>query len=39
MAAAGPLEGKAMKIHSNDFRIADGDKVDLKKWTTNVDPL
>ena len=28
-----------MKIHSKDFRVAEGDKVDLKKWPTKVDPV
>ena len=28
-----------MKIHSKDFRVADGDKVNLKKWPTKVDPV
>jgi PPK2 family polyphosphate:nucleotide phosphotransferase len=28
-----------MKIHSKDFRVADGDKVNLKKWPTRVDPV
>jgi polyphosphate kinase 2 (PPK2 family) len=28
-----------VKIHSNDFRVAEGDKVDLKKWPTKVDPV
>ncbi|MGD0102676.1 MAG: ADP-polyphosphate phosphotransferase [Rhodopila sp.] len=28
-----------MKIHSNDFRVRQGDKVDLGKWPTNVDPI
>ena len=28
-----------MKIHSKDFRVAEGDKVDLKKWPTTVDPV
>jgi len=26
-----------MKIHPKDFRVAEGDKVDLKKWPTKVD--
>jgi len=30
---------KAMKIHSNDFRVREGDKVNLKKWPTKVDPV
>jgi PPK2 family polyphosphate:nucleotide phosphotransferase len=28
-----------MKIHSKDFRVRQGDKVDLGKWPTNVDPI
>lgn len=28
-----------MKIHSKDFRVADGDEVDLKKWPTRIDPV
>ncbi len=28
-----------MKIDSNDFRVRQGDKVDLKKWPTLVDPV
>jgi PPK2 family polyphosphate:nucleotide phosphotransferase len=28
-----------MKIHPNDFRVAEGDEVDLKKWPTKVDPV
>ena len=28
-----------MKIHSRDFRVAEGDEVDLEKWPTNVDPV
>ena len=28
-----------MKIHPRDFRVAEGDKVDLKKWPTKVDPV
>jgi PPK2 family polyphosphate:nucleotide phosphotransferase len=28
-----------MKIHSKDFRVGEGDKVDLKKWPTKVDPV
>ena len=26
-----------MKINSKDFRVPEGDKVDLAKWPTNVD--
>lgn len=28
-----------MKIGSNDFRVRDGDKVDLGNWPTNIAPL
>ncbi|MGO9173172.1 MAG: ADP-polyphosphate phosphotransferase [Rhodomicrobium sp.] len=28
-----------MKIQSKDFRVREGDKVDLKKWPTTVDPV
>ena len=28
-----------MKIHSKDFRVGEGDKVDLKRWPTIVDPV
>jgi PPK2 family polyphosphate:nucleotide phosphotransferase len=28
-----------MKIHSKDFRVAEGDKVDLDHWPTKVDPV
>jgi len=28
-----------MKIKSKDFRVAEGDEVDLKKWPTEVDPV
>jgi len=28
-----------MKIHSKDFRVSEGDEVDLKKWPTIVDPV
>ncbi|MGA7675483.1 MAG: ADP-polyphosphate phosphotransferase [Rhizomicrobium sp.] len=28
-----------MKIHSKNFRVAEGDKVNLKKWPTKVDPV
>jgi len=30
---------KAMKIHSKDFRVREGDKVNLKKWPTKIDPV
>jgi PPK2 family polyphosphate:nucleotide phosphotransferase len=28
-----------MKVDSKDFRVREGDKVDLKKWPTKVDPV
>jgi PPK2 family polyphosphate:nucleotide phosphotransferase len=28
-----------MKINSKDFRVHEGDEVDLKKWPTKVDPV
>jgi len=28
-----------MKIHSKDFRVREGAKVDVKKWPTKVDPI
>ena len=28
-----------MKINSKDFRVREGDGVDLKKWPTKVDPV
>ena len=28
-----------MKINSGDFRVGEGDKVDLGKWPTNVEPV
>jgi PPK2 family polyphosphate:nucleotide phosphotransferase len=28
-----------MKIHPKDFRVTEGDVVDLKKWPTKVDPV
>ena len=28
-----------MKINSNDFRVRQGDDVDLKKWPTKIDPV
>ncbi len=28
-----------MKIHSKDFRVREGDNVDLQKWPTNVSPV
>ena len=28
-----------MKINSKDFRVKEGDEVNLKKWPTSIDPL
>jgi hypothetical protein len=28
-----------MKIHAKDFRVKQGETVDLKKWPTIVDPV
>ena len=28
-----------MKIHARDFRVREGDEVDLKKWPTTVKPV
>ena len=28
-----------MKIESKDFRVREGDKVNLEKWPTKVDPV
>ena len=28
-----------MKIHTKDFRVDEGDKVDLGKWPTKIDPV
>ena len=28
-----------MKIHTKDFRVREGNEVDLKKWPTKVDPV
>ena len=28
-----------MKIHTKDFRVTEGDEVDLDKWPTKVDPV
>jgi PPK2 family polyphosphate:nucleotide phosphotransferase len=37
----GPKRAKEveMKINSKDFRVPEGDKVDLKKWPTAVNPF
>jgi PPK2 family polyphosphate:nucleotide phosphotransferase len=31
-------KGTAVKIKAKDFRVIEGDKVDLQKWPTKVDP-
>jgi PPK2 family polyphosphate:nucleotide phosphotransferase len=28
-----------MKIHTKDFRVAEGDTVNLKKWPTKIEPV
>jgi hypothetical protein len=28
-----------MKINSEEFHAREGDKVNLRKWPTNVDPV
>jgi PPK2 family polyphosphate:nucleotide phosphotransferase len=36
----GPITGRMkMKINSEDFRVCDGDKVNLKEWPTAVKPV
>jgi PPK2 family polyphosphate:nucleotide phosphotransferase len=35
----GMRQGMQMKTKPKDFRVAEGDKVDLKKWPTIVDPI
>jgi PPK2 family polyphosphate:nucleotide phosphotransferase len=35
----GPVGRKIMKIHARDFRVREGDEVDLKKWPTKVKPV
>ncbi len=37
--AASTAGKKAMKIHSKDFRLHEGDEVNLEKWPTLVDPF
>ena len=37
---SGKIYGKTVdEIHIKDFRVAEGDKVDLEKWPTKVDPV
>ena len=33
------VERVEMKINSKDFRVREGDEVDLKKWPVKVDPV
>ena len=28
-----------MKIDAKDFRVREGDEVDLRKWPTRIDPV
>src|ERR1700678_2008480 len=39
MQAAATAERLKMKINSKNFRVRQGDKVNLKKWPTIVDPV
>jgi PPK2 family polyphosphate:nucleotide phosphotransferase len=39
MRMASIAGGMKMKIDSKDFRVKEGDEVDLKKWPTSIDPL
>ena len=32
-------ERERMKVSAKDFRVKEGDKVNLRKWPTNVDPV
>jgi PPK2 family polyphosphate:nucleotide phosphotransferase len=36
---AGTGERMKMKIHSKDFRVREGDDVNLRKWPTTVEPV
>jgi PPK2 family polyphosphate:nucleotide phosphotransferase len=36
---AAPPKGMKMKIETKDFRVREGDEVDLKKWPTLIDPV
>jgi len=36
---ASTAEGMEMKISSKDFRVKEGDEVDLGKWPTTVEPV
>ncbi len=39
MQATGTPKGLKMKINPKNFRVRQGDKVNLKKWPTIVDPV
>jgi hypothetical protein len=28
-----------VKMHTNQFHVAEGEEVDLKKWPTKIDPV
>lgn len=32
-------QSNQMKLHSKDFRVGEGDDVNLKKWPTKADPV
>ena len=38
MNTASIAERMKMKIDSKDFRVKEGDEVNLKKWPTVIDP-
>ena len=38
-AGTAPSASMKMKINSKDFRVPEGDEVDLKKWPTKVEPV
>src|SRR5206468_12979049 len=37
-ASSFPWRKDAMRVHAKDFRVREGNKIDLKEWTTRVDP-
>ena len=39
MNTASIAERMKMKINSKDFRVKEGDEVNLKKWPTAIDPV
>ena len=39
MRVASIAKRMKMKIDSKDFRVKEGDEVNLKKWPTSIDPL